>query len=214
MTTATDKPFTQPASFAFSDENMKKAKEIIAKYPKERKESACMPLLTLAQHQHEGWLPQAAMEYVADMLEMPSIRVYEVATFYTMYNLRPVGKYHVQVCTNIACLIRGSDQIMRTCHNVLGINKGETTKDNLFTLHEVECLGACVNAPMMQINDDFYEDLDAGSTEKILRALADGECPQAGSQIGRKGAEPTGGLTSLKNGESKNEKPHLGKGHV
>lgn len=192
--------FEQPADFAFTAENVEKANAIIAKYPKGRQASACMPLLDLAQRQHQGWLPRAAMNTVADMLGMPAIRVYEVATFYTMYNLKPVGKYHVQVCTNISCLIRGSDNVMKKAQDLLGIHPGETTDDMQFTLSEVECLGACANAPMMQINDDFYEDLDETSTESVLTLLKNGETPKPGPQSGRKGAEPAGGLTSLTEG--------------
>ena len=157
-----------------------------------------MPLLTLAQRQNDNWLPRAAMDVVADMVGLPPIRVYEVATFYTMYNLEPVGKNLVQVCTNISCLIRGSDEVFKVCKNKLGIDKGETTPDGQFTLMEVECLGACVNAPMMQIGDDYYEDLDADSTAKILDALANGETPTPGSQAGKRvGCQPAGGLTTL-----------------
>lgn len=192
--------FEQPADFAFTAENVEKANAIIAKYPEGRQASACMPLLDLAQRQHQGWLPRAAMNTVADMLGMPAIRVYEVATFYTMYNLKPVGKYHVQVCTNISCLIRGSDNVMKKAQDLLGIHPGETTDDMQFTLSEVECLGACANAPMMQINDDFYEDLDETSTESVLTLLKNGETPKPGPQSGRKGAEPAGGLTSLTEG--------------
>ena len=137
-----------------------------------------MPLLDLAQRQNDGWLSQAAMDVVAEILDMPVIRVYEVATFYTMYNMKPIGKHHVQVCTNLPCWLRGSDTVMSTCKNVLGIGAGETTEDGLFTVNEMECLGACVNAPMMQIGDDYYEDLDADSTESILSVLKAGGAPK------------------------------------
>ncbi len=187
----------QPESFAFTPENIQAAKSFIAKYPAGRQASAVMPLLDLAQRQHDGWLPRAAMEYVAGMLEMPPIRVYEVATFYTMYNLAPVGVHHVQVCTNISCLLKGSDQIAATCIKELGIEFGETTADGQFTLSEAECLGACVNAPMIQIGDDYYEDLDAGVTRSVLAALKDGKTPEAGPQSSRQGAEPADGLTCL-----------------
>jgi len=187
----------QPDSFEFTAETMTKAEAEIAKYPDIRKASAVMPLLDLAQRQHDGWLPRAAMDYVANLLEMPPIKVYEVATFYTMYNLQPVGKHHVQVCTNLPCWLRGSDQVVGACKKQLGIGFGETTEDGEFTLTEVECLGACVNAPMVQINDDYYEDLDATSTESILTQLKLGETPKSGSQIGRTSCEPIGGLTSL-----------------
>ena len=123
-----------------------------------------MPLLDLAQRQHDGWLPRAAMDHVAELVGLPQMRIYEVATFYTMYNLAPIGENHLQVCTNLPCWLRGSDDVVKTCKNKLGINMGETTPDGKFTLNEMECLGACVNAPMMQINDDYYEDLDESST--------------------------------------------------
>ncbi len=188
----------QPRSFELSAENLAVADRIIAKYPAGKQQSAVMPLLDLAQRQHAGWLPGAAIEYVAEMLDMPVMRVFEVATFYTMYNLAPVGENLVKVCKTTPCWLRGSDSITDTCKRKLGIEVGETTVDGKFTLLEVECLGACVNAPMMQINDDYYEDLDGDSTEAILEALAAGETPQAGPQSGRKGAEPLGDLTSLK----------------
>lgn len=192
--------FQQPENFEFTGETMAIAEAEIAKYPPLRQASAVMPLLDLAQRQNDGWLPQAAMNYVAELLEMPPIAVYEVATFYTMYNLAPVGKHHVQVCTNLPCWLRGSDQVVSACQKQLGIGFGETTEDGEFTLTEVECLGACVNAPMVQVNDDYYEDLDGDSTESILTQLKLGETPKTGSQIARKTCEPVGGLTSLKNG--------------
>ncbi|MGA0393595.1 MAG: NADH-quinone oxidoreductase subunit NuoE [Rhodospirillales bacterium] len=193
----TDQSVSQPTSFAFSQENLEKAKAIIANYPEGRQASAVMPLLDLAQRQNDGWVSQPAMDVIAEMLDMPVIRVYEVATFYTMYNLHPIGKHHVQVCTNLPCWLRGSDEVMKTCKKVLGIGAGETTEDGKFTVNEMECLGACVNAPMMQIDDDYYEDLDADSTESILSVLKAGGTPKPGSQIGRKSCEPVGGLTSL-----------------
>ncbi len=186
----------QPISFAFSEENLEKVRTIIAKYPDGRQQSAVMPILDLAQRQ-EGWVSQAVMDHVADMLSMAPIRVYEVATFYTMFNLKPVGKYHVQVCTNLPCMLRGSDEVVHSCKKTLGIDIGETTEDGLFTLSEAECLGACVNAPMMQINDDYYEDLDAANTVKVLEALKKGETPKPGSQSGRINSAPVGGPTTL-----------------
>jgi len=187
--------------FAFSAENLDQAKTILAKYPEGREASATMPLLTLAQRQNANWLPRAAMDVVADMVGVSPMRVYEVATFYTMYNLKPVGKNFVQVCTNISCLLKGSDDVFKVCKKKLGIGSGEHTDDGLFTLLEVECLGACVNAPMMQVNDDFYEDLDAESTDAVLSALTRGETPKPGSQAGlRTGCQPAGGLTTLKGG--------------
>jgi NADH-quinone oxidoreductase E subunit len=195
----------QPGSFAFTAANMTKAAAFIAKYPEGRQASAVMPLLDLAQRQHDGWLPRAAMNAVAEMLEMPPIRVYEVATFYTMYNLKPVGRYHVQVCTNLPCWLRGSDEIVKACRSTLGIGFGETTDDGMFTLSEVECLCGCVNAPLMQINDDFYEDLDPSSAQSVLSQLKDGKTPKTGPQNGRKGCEPAGGLTTLSDGEQNND---------
>ena len=183
--------------FAFTAENMKLAQAIIAKYPSGRQASAVMPLLDLAQRQHANWLPRAAMDYVAELLDMPAIRVYEVATFYTMYNTKPVGRHHVQVCTNLPCWLRGSDQIVSACEKATGTEMGGTSKDGMFTLSHAECLGACVNAPMMQINDDYYEDLDETSAASILSELKLGPTPKTGSQIGRKTCEPAGGLTSL-----------------
>ncbi|MEG3618049.1 NADH-quinone oxidoreductase subunit NuoE [Magnetovibrio sp. PR-2] len=184
--------------FAFSPENLEAAKAILAKYPEGREASATMPLLTLAQRQNDNWLPREAMDVVADMVGLAPIRVYEVATFYTMYNLKPVGKNFVQVCTNISCLIKGSDDVFKACKKKLGVGNGETTEDGAFTLLEVECLGACVNAPMMQINDDYYEDLTGETTEKVLDALAKGEQPTTGVQSGlRVGCQPAGGLTTL-----------------
>ncbi len=182
--------FEQPKSFAFTGENLTRAKQHMAKYPEGRQNSAVMPLLDLAQRQHDGWLPLAAMDHVAEVLGMEPIRVYEVANFYTMYNLKPVGRRHVQVCTNICCLLRGSDDVEAACRKELGIDFGETTDDGMFTLTEVECLGACVNAPMMQINDDYYEDLDAKSAAKILKELKNGGTPKPGPQNARKGCEP------------------------
>ncbi|PXW75905.1 NADH dehydrogenase subunit E [Blastomonas natatoria] len=191
-------------AFAFTDENLAKAKTIIARYPDGRQRSAVMPLLDLAQRQvgaetqTQGWLPVPVIEYVAAMLDMPYIRAYEVASFYTMYNLAPVGRYHVQVCGTTPCLLRGSDDVMAACANK-GLVKGKTTPDGLFTLTEVECMGNCANAPMVQINDDNFEDLDYDRTIGILEALAAGESPKAGTQIpGRHTSEPEGGPTTLK----------------
>lgn len=193
---AVDHDTPQPASFAFTDEMMDRAKAIIAKYPEGRQRSATLPLLDLAQRQ-EGWVSKAAMDYIADMLDMAPIRVYEVATFYTMYKLKPVGKHHIEVCTNVACMLRGSDEIVGACQDHLGIHVGETTGDGQFSLAEAECLGACVNAPMIQIGDHYYEDLDKDSMKAIIDTLKRGEAPKPGSQIGRQTSAPAGGLTSL-----------------
>jgi len=188
----------QPASFAFSPENLKKAEAFITKYPPGRQASAVLPLLDLAQRQSGNWLPRAAMETVAEMLNMPPIRVYEVASFYAMFNLKPVGKHFFQICTTTPCWLRGSDQVVNACRKKLGIGIGETTQDGLFTLAEVECLGGCVNAPIIQVNDDFYEDLDGKSTEVLIDALKAGKQPPAGSVKKRQGSAPEGGATTLK----------------
>ncbi|OIQ97240.1 NADH-quinone oxidoreductase chain 2 [mine drainage metagenome] len=193
--TTTDDSF-QPASFAFSAENLAQAQATIAKYPAGRQRSAVMPLLDLAQRQ-EGWVSLAAMNVVAEMLDLAPIRVYEVATFYTMFNLKPVGKYHLQVCTNLPCMLRGSQEIVEACEAELGVGLGETTADGKFTLSEVECLGACVNAPVIWIGDDYYEDLSVESTKAIIAALKRGEDPKPGSQSGRQYSAPASGPTTL-----------------
>jgi NADH-quinone oxidoreductase E subunit len=188
---------TQAESFAFTSETEALAQKVLARYPEDWQESAVMPLLDLAQRQNGGWLTRAAMDYVAERLSMPKVRVYEVATFYTMYNLKPIGKHHVEVCTNLPCWLRGSDEIVGACKKFLGVEIGETTEDGMFTLSQAECLGACVNAPMMQIGDDYYEDLDAESTMAILSEIKAGKVPKTGPQNGRFTCEPAGGLTSL-----------------
>jgi NADH-quinone oxidoreductase E subunit len=190
-------PIVQPATFEFTPENLARAKAEIAKYPPGRQASAVLALLDLAQRQHDNWLPRAAMDYVAGLLNMPRIRVYEVATFYTMLHSRPVGKHLLQVCTTTPCWLRGSDAVVEVCERKLGIAIGETTADGKFTVIEVECLGACVNAPVIQVNDDFYEDLDGGSTEALLDALARGEAPPKGSVKHRQGSAPEGGPNTL-----------------
>jgi NADH-quinone oxidoreductase E subunit len=190
-------PVEQPATFAFTAENLAKAKAHIAKYPPGRQASAVLPLLDLAQRQSGNWVPRAAMDYVADMLGMAHIRVYEVATFYSMFNLRPVGKHFFQICTTTPCWLKGSGEVVEACEKRLGITVGETTPDGRFTLTEVECLGACVNAPIIQVNDDFYEDLDADSTKRLLDALRRGEPPKPGSMTGRQTSAPEGGPTTL-----------------
>ena len=190
-------PELQPASFAFDAATLAKADKIIAKYPAGRQQSAVIPLLDLAQRQHKNWLPNAAIRHVAEKLGMPYIRVLEVATFYTMFNLAPVGENFVQVCTTTPCWLRGSADVVSACKSTLGIGLNETTADGKFTLREVECLGACVNAPMMQIGDDFYEDLDAASTARVLTAFQRGETPKPGPQNGRQTSAPEGGPTTL-----------------
>ncbi len=187
----------QPTQFEFTAETAAAAAKIVAKYPPGRQASAVIPLLDLAQRQAGGWLPRVAMDHVGKVLGMAPMRVYEVATFYTMFNLQPVGRYHVQVCTTTPCWLRDSDTVVETCKRKLGVELGGTTPDKLFTLTEVECLGACVNAPMMQINDDYYEDLDARSTEAILDALARGQKPKPGPQNGRITSAPASGPTTL-----------------
>jgi len=186
----------EPTSFSFTPENLEKAKVVIARYPEGRQQSAVMPLLDLAQRQ-EGWVSQAVIETIGAMLDMAPIRVQEVATFYTMYNLHPMGKHHVQVCTNICCQLRDADGIADAVKFALGVEFGETSKDGLFTLSEVECLGACVNAPMMQIDDDYYEDLTPDSTRSILDAFKQGQAPKPGPQNGRQFSAPEGGPTTL-----------------
>jgi len=189
-------------NFAWTPENAERAKTILARYPKGREQSASIPFLDLAQRQvgaetnTQGWLPVPVIEFVARELGVAYMRIYEVATFYTMFNLAPVGRYHVQVCGTTPCLLAGSDEVMKACKN-RGLVKGKTTPDGLFTLTEVECLGACANAPMVQINDDNFEDLDYDRTTAILDALARGEAPPAGSQIGRRASCPEGGPTTL-----------------
>jgi NADH-quinone oxidoreductase subunit E len=191
------------SGFAWTDENRKSVAEIIARYPEGRQMSASIPLLDLAQRQvgeetgTQGWLPIPVMEYVAAELGMPIIRILEVATFYTMFNLAPVGRFHVQVCGTTPCMLRGSDDVLEACYQ-RGLHKGHTTADGLFTLNEVECLGACANAPMVQINDDNYEDLTGESMGAILDALARGETPRPGPQVERHTSAPAGGPTTLK----------------
>jgi NADH-quinone oxidoreductase subunit E len=189
--------FEQPQSFAFTQENLAKAKAHIAKYPPGRQASAVLPLLDLAQRQHGTWLPRAAMDHVAGILGLAPIRVYEIATFYTMFNLRPVGRYFFQICTTTPCWLRGSDAVVEACRARLGIGIGGTTPDGLFSLREVECLGACVNAPVIQVNDDFYEDLDGPATTALIDALRRGETPPKGAGRGRQGSAPEGGALTL-----------------
>jgi NADH-quinone oxidoreductase subunit E len=161
----------QPESFEFTKENKKNAEKILKKYPENRKKSAVMPFLYLAQRQNENWIPLNAMKYIAKFLEMPYIKVYEIATFYTMYNLAPVGKYFVQVCTTSPCLIRGADKVVKICKEKISKEEKTLSENKLCSWLEVECLGACVNAPMMQINDDYYEDLDEKNTTEIIDSL-------------------------------------------
>ena len=182
--------------FAFTEANLKRIDAITANYPEGHKAAAVIPVLDLAQRQH-GWLPISAMNCVAELLNISRMRVYEVATFYTMFNRSPVGKYHIQVCTTTPCMLCGSNDIVQAICSKLNIEVGQTTPDNLFTLTEVECLGACVNAPMVLVNDNYYEDLTTSDMENILDQLKEGKEPKAGPYNGRFAAEPITGLTTL-----------------
>ena len=187
----------QPPSFIFSEENKEKIKDILKKYPDTKKKSAVMPLLYLAQKQNNNWIPLAAIELIASMLNTTYIKVYEVATFYSMYNLAPVGKYFVQVCTTTPCMIRGSGKIVEVCKKIISKKPGYINEDLDSSWIEVECLGACVNAPMVQINKDYYEDLTPEKAETIFNGFKDGRLPNIGSQSGRKGSEPIEKRTTL-----------------
>ena len=180
----------QPDNFKFSDKNLKIAEDVLKKYPEKRKKSAVMPLLYLAQRQNENWIPLAAMKYIAKYLSVPYISIYEVATFYTMYNLSPVGKYFVQVCTTSPCLIRGADKLVKVCKEKISFNEREISKNKKCSWMEVECLGACVNAPMMQVNEDYYEDLDEKNTREIIESLLNDKPLKPGSYRGRKNTSP------------------------
>ena len=184
-------------TFMFTGANRTEAHQILARYPESGKQSAILPLLHLAQDQHGGWLPQAALDYLAEFLGIPKIRVYEVATFYDMYNTVPVGRIQVRVCTTTPCWLCGSDDVVRACKDTLGVGIGESTPDGRFFLREFECLGACANAPVLWIDDDFYEDIDYAGTRAVLEALIRGERPKPGPQNGRATSEPLGGKTTL-----------------
>lgn len=192
---------SQGKPFNFTRENLQKAEILIARYPQGRQASTLVPLLDLAQRQASGWLPREAIEYVADYLKLSFMQVYEVATFYSMFNLSPVGKYFIQVCTTTSCQLRGAQDILKICHDF--IQQGN--EDNLFSVCEVECLAACVNAPMVQINDDYYEDLDAARMIEILLALKAGKKVNPGSQVGRQGSAPERGSKNIH--KSKKEPP-------
>lgn len=196
---------TQPESFEFTPENLETAKKTIAKYPEGRQASAIISLLWLAQKQHDYWLPEPAIRCVAEMLDMPYIRALEVATFYTMFNLSPVGKHFIQLCGTTPCWLRGADDLKEVCRKRIG-EQQQVSADGNFSWLEVECLGACANAPMVQINDDYYEDLTAENFEKLLDDLAAGRDVKLGSQTGRKSSEPAGGPTTLR------EVPHVAGG--
>tara|TARA_B100000989_G_C19524714_1_gene466126 strand:- start:2190 stop:2786 length:597 start_codon:yes stop_codon:yes gene_type:complete len=180
----------QPTSFVFTEKNLVQANKIIKRYPPAYKESSIMPLLTLAQEQFNGWLPKKAIEYVASFLNVSEIKVLELATFYSMYNLSPIGKYHIEVCSTTPCMLRGSQKILETCKKNLNLNVGDVTQDKLFSLGEVECLGACVNAPLVKIGKHYYEDLDEESINRLIKHITAGKKIKKGSQILRKGSEP------------------------
>ena len=187
----------QPESFEFNLASLEAAKIIISKYPKNKQQSAVMALLYIAQKQNNNWIPLAAMKYIGKFLEMPYIKVYEVATFYTMNNLSPVGKHFIQVCTTTPCMIRGAYKLVEACKEKISENENELSKDQSCSWTEVECLGACVNAPMMQINNDYYEDLDKEKTLEIFDTILEGKTPKPGSYRGRVNNEPENNRKTL-----------------
>jgi NADH-quinone oxidoreductase subunit E len=193
----------EPDSFAFDAESEAKIATILKRYPEGKQASAVIPLLYVAQRQMgrltgSAWVPRVAMDVIAERLSMPPIRVYEVATFYFMFNMKPIGRHHLQLCGTTPCMLRGSDDVLRACKDAGGLKGvGDTSADGVFTLTEVECLGACVNAPILQIDDDYYEDLDYESTVKLLEAFKRGETPKPGSAIGRMASAPAGEQTVL-----------------
>ena len=187
----------QPKDFEFSSSSLEEAKNIIKNYPEGKQQSAVMALLYIAQRQNNNWIPLAAMKYIAKFLNMPYIKVYEVATFYSMYNLSPVGKYFVQVCTTTPCMIRGANKLVEACKEKISENESELSSDKSCSWQEVECLGACVNAPMMQINEDYYEDLDKEKTLKIFDTILKGQKPKPGSYRGRINNEPENNRKTL-----------------
>ena len=187
----------QPENFEFNQESFEQAKKIITKYPEGKQQSAVMSLLYIAQKQNNNWIPLSAMKYIGKILNMPYIKVYEVATFYTMYNLTPVGKNFIQVCTTTPCMIRGAGKIVEACKEKISKNENELSKDKSCSWMEVECLGACINAPMIQINDDYYEDLDKEKALKILDQIISGKKPDPGSYRGRVNSEPENNRKTL-----------------
>ena len=187
----------QPDNFEFNSENLSNAKKIIENYPEGKQQSAVMALLYIIQRQNNNWIPLVAMKYIAKLLHMPYIKVYEVATFYSMYNLSPVGNYFIQVCTTTPCMIRGAYKLVEACQEKISKNEKELSKDKICSWMEVECLGACVNAPMMQINDDYFEDLDKEKTLKIIDQILNGEKPKPGSYRGRTNSEPENNRKTL-----------------
>lgn len=196
-------PSIQPKSFIFDAASEAEIETILAKYPEGRQASGVIPLLYVVQAQMKretgsAWVPKPAMDVIARRLKMPPVRVYEVASFYTMFNLRPVGRYHLQACTTTPCWLRGSDEVVAACKRATGIAEfGETSADGMFTLSQVECVGACVNAPVLVVDEDFYEDLDGARTEQLVAALRRGERPPSGSTIGRQTSAPEGGPMTL-----------------
>ena len=189
----------QPSNFEFNKRNLEEAQKIIKKYPEGKQQSAVMSLLYLVQKQNDNWIPLVAMKYIGKFLSMPYIKVYEVATFYTMYNLSPVGKYFFQICTTTPCMIRGAYDIVKVLKEKISDKENELSNDKSCSWMEVECLGACINAPMMQINDDYYEDLNKEKTEKIINQIQNGEKPKPGSYRGRKNSEPENNRKTLLN---------------
>ena len=192
----------QPTHFAFDADSEAQIAKIISRYPAGKQASAVIPLLYVAQRQMgrltgSAWVPRVAMDVIGERLSMPPIRVYEVATFYFMFNMKPIGRFHLQLCGTTPCMLRGSDDVMRACHDAAHVKVGQTSEDGLFTLTEVECLGACVNAPVLQVDDDYYEDLDYDRTVALIEALKRGERPKAGSTIGRQTSAPDGGPLTL-----------------
>jgi len=192
----------EPAHFAFDADSEAQLGKIIARYPAGKQASAVIPLLYVAQRQMgrltgSAWVPRVAMDVIGERLSMPPIRVYEVATFYFMFNMKPIGRFHLQLCGTTPCMLRGSDDVMRACHDAAHVKVGQTSEDGLFTLTEVECLGACVNAPVLQVDDDYYEDLDYDRTVALIEALKRGERPKPGSTIGRHASAPDGGPLTL-----------------
>lgn len=203
MAETNSEDFAQPATFAFDTESEVAIEKALAKYPPGRQASGVLPLLDIVQRQMKrqtgsAWVPRVAMDVVAQRLSIAPIRVYEVATFYFMFNMRPIGKFHLQICTTTPCWLCGSDEVVRACREATGIvSFGETSADGMFTMTEVECLGACVNAPIVQVDDDFYEDMDAERSRMLIEALRRGERPAPGSMTGRQTSAPEGGPTTL-----------------
>ena len=192
----------QPNYFEFDNKNLIKAKKILENYPKGKQQSAVMPLLYLAQEQNGNWIPLAAMKYIGKFLEIPYIKVYEVATFYTMFNLTPVGKNFIQICTTTPCMIRGAYQLVEACKEKISKNENELSEDKSCSWTEVECLGACVNAPMIQINDDYFEDLDEKKLEKLIENIKQDKKIEPGSYKGRKSSEPENNRSTLMDGKN------------